>query len=349
MELKEIREKSNRMLANFIDEIGLDGDFYVSNCNYPMVWGKPKLNACGEFVAPSSERLEKILQSSKYDEKTKRILNEKGLILINENYKQKEADSDFFVTIIHETIHSSRNLLLFDSVRDDTNENSYNFNNGKFEQNTSNYDFTYADATQEILKGSIDTSKKTIDSYKDKSSEELEDMEWEEGKIDAKKKKQFEIDEALVELMALLSYKLYRNKEKGKQIDFWYTLEEIVDVFAGEENLQGKASKIGEIVLKHKDFELFNWMLDPITYSQGDIHYDFFEQYTKYDQDLLQELYELAGLDMEDILQLQETNEIDIKDIKEIATSRTAIEELTNCIFEIMKAKDSKTTENERE
>ena len=39
MDLKEIREKSKKILAHFIDEIGLDGEFYASTCNCPMAWG----------------------------------------------------------------------------------------------------------------------------------------------------------------------------------------------------------------------------------------------------------------------------------------------------------------------
>lgn len=57
-------------------------------------------------------------------------------------------------------IHSNRTLLLFDATRDNRNENAYSFNNDKFEQNTSKQDFSYADASQEVLKASIDTSKK---------------------------------------------------------------------------------------------------------------------------------------------------------------------------------------------
>lgn len=344
MDLKEIREKSKKILAHFIDEIGLDGEFYASTCNCPMAWGKPKFNGCGEFVAPASERLEGILQSSKYDEKTKRILNQRGLILINQSYKQKEADPDLFVTTIHETIHSNRNLLLFDATRDNKNENAYSFSNGKFDQNTSEYTFSYADASQEVLKGSIDTSKETVDSYKSTSSEELEDMEFAEGKRDSQMEKQQIVDEALVELMSVLSYKLYSNKEKKKSTDIWKAIEEARDVYEGED-----IGAMCKIILKHHDFELFNWMIDPITYSQGDIHYDFLGQYTKYDQELLQELYESAGLDMEEILGIVETNEININDMKEVATSQTAIEELSDSFQDIKNAQNRENIENERE
>lgn len=337
MDLKEISEKSKKILSNFVDEIGLDGEFYVSGCKCPMVWGRPKFNGCGEFVSPSSERLEKILQNSKYNEKTKKILSERGIILINQKYRQKEPNPDLFITAIHEMIHSNRNLLLFDVIRDKKNENAYTFNNGKFEQNTHEQAFNYADASQEVLKGRIDISKKTIDSYKNTTSEELEDMEFVEGKRDSQMEKQQIVDEALVELMAALSYKLYSNKEKGKAIDIWNAIEQASDAYEGED-----IGTMCKIILKHQDLELFNWMIDPISYSQGDIHYDFFGQYTKEDQALLQELYEVAELDLDNNLESLENNKIGIEDMREVAISPIAIEELAKSFQDIRKAQSVK-------
>ena len=338
MDLKEIREKAKKMLANFVDEIGLDGEAYVDTCNCPIAWGNPVFNSLGEFVSPGSKRLENILQESKYDERTKEILNQKGLILINRSYKIKRANQDLFITTIHETIHSNRNLLLWDAIRNNKNEKAYSSNNGKFDQNTSEYNFSYADASQEILKGSIDTSKELVDSYKNASSEELEDLEYPEGKKDGQMQHQQIADEALVELMSVLSYRLYRNKEKGEPTDIWKEIEGVIDDYES-----GDICAISEIILKHHDLELFNWMIDPITYSQGDIHYDFFGKYTKDDQDLVKELYE-----SEDILGIIENNEINISDMKEVATSQTAIEELANSYRDVKNAQSRENIESER-
>lgn len=340
MDLKEIRDKLKKMLSNFIDEIGLDGEYYVSGCNCPMAWGNPKINSSGEFVSPRTERLRGILENSKFDEKTKNILNQSGLILINQNYKQKKPDSDLFITAIHEMIHSNRNLLLFDVIRDRKNENAYSYNN-KFEQNTTEYGFSYVDASQEVLKGSIDTSKKKVDNYKNKTSEELDNIEFSEEKKDLQMEKQQIVDEALAELIATLSYKLYNDKENGKTTDIWNAIEQVRDIYEGED-----IGAMCKIILKHKDFELFNWMLDPISYSHGDIHYDFFTKYTKEDQSLLKELYESARLDRDDIL---EANKIGIEDIRVDATSQTAMEELANSFRDIKEAQSHEKEENERE
>lgn len=299
MNLKDIKKETRQMLAVFIDSIGLDGEMYSNLNTTPTAWGKPKLGGLGEYIAPQSDRLENIIQRMNIDDKVRRTLNNKGLILINQSYKQKEPDADLYVTLIHETLHANRDLLLFDVFRENRNESAYSYNNNRIEQNTNNYSFRHADASQEILKGSIDTSRKTIETYKSKTSDEIEDLEWAEGRIDSQMEKQQMVDEALVELMAVLSYKLYADKQKGKEPDIWSTIQKAKQAYAGDD-----ISIICEIILKHHDFELFNWIIDPIEYSHGDIHYDFFSNYTKNDTELVNKLYNSSsiGLEQEDEL-----------------------------------------------
>lgn len=337
MDLKEISDKSKKMIANFINEIGLDGEFYTTTCNCQMTWGKPMFDGCGEFVAPDSVRLKGILKSVKGDEKVKEGMKERGLILVNQMYAKQDVDSDLYITIIHEIFHSNRNLLLFDATRDNKNENAYSFDNNKFEQNTPKYDFNYADASQETLKGSIDTSRKTVNSYKNKSSDEIEDLEWAGAHRDSQMERQQCVDEALVELMAKLANNLYTNKELGKDTDIWREIEEI-----SEHDEQGDIVAMCKIILKHHDFELFNWMIDPITYSNGDIHYDFFGEYTQGDQELVSELYEAVGIDIEaesEILKDAASGKIDMEDIKNVATSQIAMEELEDSLQDITNTK----------
>ena len=324
-ELKEAREKTRKMLATFVDAIGLNGEWYSNINTTPLVFGNSI--GLGEFISPGSKRLEGFLQTKKYDDKTRKILAQKGIILINQSYKQQDADTNLYVTLIHETLHANRDLLLFDNFRGEKNESAYNYNNERFEQNIEELSSRHADASQEILKGSIDTSKTTINSYLSKTPEEIEDMEWAEGKVDAQMERQQIVDESLVELMAALSYKLYSAKQKGKVLDIWIAMEQARDAYDGED-----IGAMCEIILRHHDFELFNWMIDPIKYSQGDIHYDFFCEYTKDDQDLLEKLYDAGEFDLDDEFSLETPDEgrITTSDIKKVATSRTAIEELSS-------------------
>lgn len=38
MDLREVREKAKDMLAVFVNEIGLDGEYYASSSSCPMAW-----------------------------------------------------------------------------------------------------------------------------------------------------------------------------------------------------------------------------------------------------------------------------------------------------------------------
>lgn len=297
MNLKELREKSLNILKDFVDAIGLDGEFYFSTCNCPISWGRPKAGGTGEYVTPGSKRLDVLLSKVNYDDKTKKMLNQRGLILIDSKYKTKLDDPDLFITIMHETLHSNRNLMLYDVTREEKNENAYSFNDGRFQQNTSEYGFTYADASQDILKGNIDTARSTVSSYDGMIPEQIEDMEFDLGNRDSQMGRQQTVDETLVELTSVVAYKLYSNKQNGKSTNIWDILNETAIHFDGED-----LGIMCNIIIKHQDLELFYWMLDPISYSQGDIHYDFFGNYTKNDGELLEELYGSDNLNLDEYL-----------------------------------------------
>lgn len=293
-DLKQSRELSKQILVNFVNALGLDGETFISLNNCPIMWGKPKMGGVGEFVTPDSDRMHYILDHSRMDDRTKQIVNSKGLIIISSEYKNRDNDPDFYVSLIHETIHSNRDLLIFDVTRDESNEKAYTYEGNKIVQSTSNYSFIHVDASQDILKGSIDDSRKTVSSYDSMSTDKLEDLEFGSGKRDTQMEKQQIADEALVELMSVLAFKLYNNSLKGKTTDIWELIVEAKEHFEGQD-----LGIICEIILKHNDLELFYWMIDPIGYTMGDVHYDFFKEYTKNDQELLEQLYDSDELDLD--------------------------------------------------
>ena len=302
VDLKQTRELSKQILINFVDAIGSDGMAFVSLNNCPMTWGRPKMGGVGEFVTPYSQRMQGILANSKMDDKTKKAVNSKGLIIIDQKYRNMDDNPDLFVSIIHETIHSNRDLLIYDATREDSDEKAYTYEGDKIVQSTSNHSFVHADASQDILKGSIDDSRRTVSAYEIIPTEKLEDIEFDTGKRDTQMGKQQTADEALVELMSILSVKLYSNSLKGKTTDIWELVSETRDHFEGED-----ISIMCDIILKHGDFELFHWMIDPIGYSVGDVHYDFFKWYTQNDQELLDQLYDSGSLDLDDYLGFEDS------------------------------------------
>lgn len=247
----------------------------------------------GRYLTPRSRKMEHFLKNKKVEERILKIIEERGLIVINRKYKNEELNHDVFVTMIHEIIHSSRNLMLYDAYRDEENS-AYILNNGKLEQNTSNFDVTYGDASQDIIKGKVESTHKNICKYESMNKEDVEDIIFENENNDDKILKQTTIDETLVDIIAALSYRIYAEKEKGNTVDAWELITEMKEKSSGQD-----IKAMCDIILKHKDFELFNWMLNPIEYSNGDIHYDFFEEYTKNDQELVNEIYLSEQPDLE--------------------------------------------------
>lgn len=289
MELRDINAIAKNMIATLVDAMGLDGEYYKKvNCNTPAAFSKATMGALGKYIAPDTRELNNLLDGSRLSQEKETAIRDKGLILINGKYREKKPSADMFVTVVHEMIHSNRNLLIRDAYRAE-DISALNSNGNNLEQNTDIYSDMYADASQDIVKGSIDDSRKTIRKYDDMTEGEIDSDTVPGDKID----RQVVVDEALVDLMSALAFRLYRAKVKGEKVDIWDELE-------GFKGKDGDINYLAEIILKHKDLQLFEWMIDPITYSNGDIHYDFFSAYTAGDQELVEKLYKTKGLTLAD-------------------------------------------------
>lgn len=338
MDIKELTEKSRKMLTIFVNELGLDGDSYVQINEPIFMFGTPPIqnDAKGQYLAPDEKDLYEFLNNHTFNDETIEKIKSNGLILINPIYNTEEYAKELVVTAIHERIHANRDVLLYDVFQNgEKNESSYLVDptSRKIEQNTSNFSTNHADASQDILKGVIDNAQSTIDSYNSKTSNELTNMNNSDKKVKSLIKKQINIDETLVEIMSILAYNLSIYKEKNISADIWDILDDLSCYSYG--NPLGTMS---DIILDHHDFELFNWMIDPIGYSNGDIHYDFFKDYTKNDEDLLIEFYqELAK---------EEEEKITMQCIKEMALSDTALREANSNInlFEQIKTSAEQKT-----
>ena len=301
MEIEQIGKLTQKMVEVFVNEIGLDGDAYASTMNNcPIVFGKVKGGACGQYLSPADLKVNKsVSRNISCDNEERKLINEFGVILIDRKKTLEVSEKELLITMIHERFHANRNLLIYDAILRGSkekkekgdfakNEYAYIYRNGKIDKATKKLRFSYADASQEILKGSIDTSIETAKQYKKmNSNEELQELEDDWGEtLDRQKALQQYVDEALVELMSILSYKLCMKKTKGEDIDIWKELE-TVQKDCVEEGYPESAIA-SRLILRHKDFELFNWMIDPIGYSNGDIHCDFFAKYTENDKDLVE-------------------------------------------------------------
>lgn len=293
MKIDKVMTKSKKMIEEFINELGLDGKYYADMCNCPIRFDIPidaQEGSLGQYLEPTSEDLIKILKNYYFDIDTLKEILTKGLIIINPQLNIDENNDELLTTIIHETFHSNRNILLYDAVRDDENGNAYSYQNGRLNQNTFNYGFTYVDASQDIIKGSIDNCNNTIYKFNNIINENpYEDFE--DDNILLKSDIQYLFDEALVELMSILCYSIKYRKEQGKDYKLPSTISRIAQKVPEDEIIL-----MSKIIDRHEDFELFKWMIDPIEYTNGDLHYDFFEEYTKNDQDLINKLHKFYNI-----------------------------------------------------
>jgi len=296
MELKGIRERSKRMLASFIDEIGSDGDYYVEvGCKAPIAYIDDLGDNEGEYITPKSKRYYEALPKINLDELEGKDTENIGFIVINDKYKYEEVNFETYITVMHEMIHSNRNLLIHEAYEYNGRE-AVIFNNGKYEQTSSELTDGFGDASQNILKGKIDNSRKTVEKHNNSLFDSISRVASSGSEVKNQLEKQKIVDEALVDVMAYLAYKRNLQKQRNENEDIWDTIEAFKNNFYDEyeetkDQKYMQKSVMCEIILRHHDFELFNWMLDPISYSAGDIHYDFFGDYTKNDGDLLEKLY----------------------------------------------------------
>lgn len=268
MEIKQINNKTNEMIKKLVDCLGFDGEYYVSVNNSPIVFAKTEVP--GKFLTAQSNQLKKFLDKINVDEKTKKYILSEGLIVINKKFKNEPVSSELLVTLIHEKIHSNRMLLLNSQFSENKEISSVFYDDGRFVQNSNSSKPYYADASQDILKGSIDNSKNTINSYLAKSDEEKEDIYYDDPKYDDKMEQQYKIDESLVEIMAIVAYQLYAKKTN----DIMGIIKDINEKYDGED-----VKAITSIILRHNDLELFKWMIDPLSYQIADVNYDYFSHY----------------------------------------------------------------------
>lgn len=283
--LIELNTISTDIIKNFVDKIGYDGNSYFKMFGYPPIYIVDYMfnYLPGQYVYPGDKReIEKIIQFGNLNKKQINDIKRQGFIKILKQHLLCDKKNNILETIIHERIHYNRNLLLYDVDLSD----GYLIDNSNYVQISDKYKVQYGDLNHDVLKGNFDTSKQTINFYSNKSKKEIEHLQMDNMDNNDKLTFYQNVDETLVEMISILSVKLYYNPDLSLMEhieDLVYKTEKIYtkELIDREELL--RIISIGKIILKHKNFELFKWMLNPIEYSCGDIHYDFFKEYTKND------------------------------------------------------------------
>lgn len=268
MEIMRLVEESDEMIKEFVNNLGFDGQYYTDSNRCPVMYAS--LFAPGMFLSAHSKQLKKRLDKTNLDEKVKNKILDTGLILIDREYRNKKADANLFVTYIHEKFHANRMLLINTNNKETEDIDAIFYDNGKFATANNSTNPTYVDPAQDVLLGSVDDSKQTTKKYEDMTVEEREDLSFANEEYEAKMAAQQNIDESLVETMAIATYKMHKDKET----DILSTIQDINEHYKDDD-----IHAITNIILRHNDLDLFRWMIDPLTYQNNDIHYDFFSNY----------------------------------------------------------------------
>lgn len=269
MEMAELKTVTDRIISNFVDELGLDGESYISSNDCLMAFSR--LGPIpGLFHNAESPALKSFLEKLNIPQKQKDYILSEGLILLNKKYRDLPDDSALLITCIHERFHANRMILA--QVPSSANENidPMFYDQGKFVRNSTEFEEKYIDPNQDILLGSIDDSKDDVSSYQSLDDDELDNFYFANDKVGEKMNAQYKIDETLIELMAGIAYGLYIGKFKDIMDGVDYTSKH----YSGDD-----LSSMSNIILRHNDLDLFKWMIDPLTYQNNNIHYDFFSHY----------------------------------------------------------------------
>ena len=273
--LEKIDKKSNNMIKNFVNAIGLDGDYYVSTMYYHVIYSNIKRQ--NMFLSPNAESLKKELDNTNYSERMKKKILREGAIIIGSEYNINLNNKDLFITLVHEKFHANRMLISSAQRPRVSTINGVSDYKDHVAVNTGTKRAHYFDANQEIYHGSIDTSRKAINHFRRFNRNKMVDLYEGDEKVHEAYTNYQLIDEALVELMAILSYSLYVDNST----DVVEKLYEIID----DDNMFDDIRAMARIIIRHNDFDLFKWMIDPLTYQLDDINYDFFSNYVT-DEDI---------------------------------------------------------------
>ncbi len=268
MEIEELKSKTDEMLKKLVDNLGLDGNYYVSVSKCPIVY--TNVDGLCKFLSARSKELKEFLEHVNLDDKKKEYIFNEGLIVINKSLKNGDNFDriDLYVSLLHEKLHSNRMLLINSQHPESREVSGVFYDSGKFVRNYQDQPY-YVDSSQEVLKASIDDSRKTYEKYSSMSLEDKKEMTENNFEYDDKLYEQYKIDEALVETMAIVANRLYEKNTN----DIMSVVRDLNHEYDGD------IKAITSIVLRHNDLELFKWMIDPISYEIGVSNYDFFRYY----------------------------------------------------------------------
>ncbi|MBQ6477626.1 MAG: hypothetical protein IJI43_04255 [Bacilli bacterium] len=272
MDTGRLRKEANFALKRLVDSLGLNGAAYIKNTNhYIMVNRIPEKNIMGKTYGAESNELYNLLQKTYWDYEEKTSVLQNGLITIN--IGRNVNDSQMLVTCIHEMLHAHREILTNDQNRMGDVPNIIELNGRSVKTNPDHETQAfgnYLDVAQDVFIGSFDDSSTAKEEASKLSEDELKEKD---SRTSNQFLRQQAIDETLIEVMSITAYYLYKNK--------FNSIEDTLDCIQEISRINGNEdfASLINIMKRHNNLDLFKWIIDPLTYQQDTLNYDFFKNY----------------------------------------------------------------------
>ena len=296
MDTSRLRKKANIAIKKLVDSLGLNGAAYIKNTNhYIMINNIPEKDIMGKTYGAQSNELYNLLEKTNWDYEEKVSVLQNGLITINVG--KNINDDQTLATCIHEMFHAHREILTNDQNRmgDIPNIVELNGRSVKTTPDEGTQVFgNYLDAAQDVFIGSFDDSAKARKEVTKLSDDELKDLD---SRTSNRFIRQQAIDETLIEVMSITAFYLYKHNISN--------LDHALDCIQEISKINGNKDfdSLISIMKRHNNLDLFKWIIDPLTYQQDSLNYDFFINYIneddKEDAKTLIDYYIMENLDDE--------------------------------------------------
>lgn len=240
MTIHELDRLTNIIIKDFIKELfGLDYNDIILPKNIPIILSSKNMYGSGAFLLPQNNEL---LQNS----------FEEGIIVLNGKFYNtllsNVTDSDYdinnlIVTLIHEKIHANKVVM--------TNYSAFGCQDNHNLNDTSLLEeYNHLLQKQDVYIDPIQ-DKKSFDQF-------------------------FEVlDEALVELISILAFRMFKNK-KAKRNE---TIMDMIKIINQRCEKDDDIKIITNIMIRHNDLDLLKWAIYPLEFQEYDMMYDYFNQY----------------------------------------------------------------------
>ena len=87
IELTKVSEEADKMFAYFLNQIGVDGEWYSNLKKTPIIWGIPSYGAAGEYLLPNNPKISILFRNNQLNEEILEKSESDGLIVINKIFR----------------------------------------------------------------------------------------------------------------------------------------------------------------------------------------------------------------------------------------------------------------------